>query len=109
MKGFDILKTMPEQGFLKVVSRTNDSLTSEQKALLSRRGNFFFRNGDIEQARKIFVTIGYSDGLIRVGDWYMERGNPYEAYRMYKLAPAPEKAELIIKRMAEVISRLIKE
>lgn len=107
MKGLDILKTMPEQGFLKVVSRTNESLTSEQKALLARKGNEAFGAGQIEQARKIFVTIGYSDGMIRVGDWYWEKGNPYEAYRMYKLAPAPEKAEMIIKRMAAVISRLL--
>lgn len=109
MKEWDILKKMPDQGFLKVVSRTHESLTSEQKARLAHKGEEAFQNGDIEQARKIFVTIGHTDGLVRIGDWFMQTGKPFDAYKMYRLAPAPDKAEKLVIRMAEVISRLLTE
>ena len=39
-----------------------------QKVILNRKGNVLFNSGDIEGARRIFMTTGYTDGLVRIGD-----------------------------------------
>jgi hypothetical protein len=94
-------------GFLKVTSLKNESLTSQEKAVLARKGNELFNNGDIEKAKRIFLTIGYTDGIVRIGDYYYNNKEPFEAFRMYKLAPAPEKVESLIRKMALTIQKWI--
>jgi hypothetical protein len=99
----DILKGIPEKGFLKIPEPGGVTLSPERKVILMRKGNQLFNEGDIETAGRIFMTIGYSDGLIRVGDSYYQKGEALEALRMYKAAPAQEKVDMITEKMALVI------
>jgi hypothetical protein len=79
------------------------------KAALNRKGNAFFNSGDIESARRIYLTTGYSDGLARVGDFYKSKGRLLDALRMYWIAPDHSKAEPIIMQLSELIQSMLKE
>ncbi|MDR1617995.1 MAG: hypothetical protein LBS06_02970 [Treponema sp.] len=79
------------------------------KAALNRKGNSLFNSGDIEGARRIFITTGYSDGLSRVGDRYRAAGRELDALRMYWLAPDRAKAEPLIEHLSVIIKNLLHE
>jgi hypothetical protein len=79
-----------------------------QKAALNRRGNVLFNSGDIEGARRIFMTTGYSDGLSRTGDYYKSRNMHLEALRMYWLARDKNKYEPMMMQLAGLIQNIIK-
>jgi len=109
MKRNDILDLIPEDGFLKIPESGKVPLSPERKVKLLRKGNQLFNEGDIKTAERIFITIGYTDGLIRVGDYYYSKNDPLEALRMYKAAPAPDKVEMIVTRMAQVVRKWLNE
>ena len=85
-------KQIPE-GFIKVTDQPVTSLTSEQKVILNRKGNVLFNEGNIEGARRIFITTGYSDGLTRVADTYVEKKQELKALKLYLLAHNTRKTE----------------
>jgi hypothetical protein len=97
----------PGQGFLKTSAGATIDVT--QKAALNRRGNVLFNSGRIEEARRIFLTTGYSDGISRVGDYYKSQGKVLDALRMYWIAPDRTKAEPIIMQLSEIIRHFIHE
>jgi len=103
------LDLIPKDGFFKLTRGSHPELSSAQRAALVRRGNELFNQGDLEKAKRIFVTTSYTDGLIRLGDLYMTKGRPLEAFQMYKLAPSPGKTEALIEKMSQVISGWIKD
>jgi hypothetical protein len=84
-------------------------LEGPQKAALNRKGNSLFNSGDIEAARRIFLTTGYSDGLSRIGDYYKSRGRLLDALRMYWIAPDKTKSGPIIMRLSNLLAYLIHE
>ncbi len=103
-----VLKYFPEGGLIKTVDEPNLELSPEQKVHLNRRGNALFNKGEIETARRIFQTTGYSDGLMRVGESYLGSGRPIDALKMFKLshdqprtAELAEKAALAIRKMLD--------
>lgn len=96
-------------GFIKVTDKPVQSLTSEQKVVLNRKGNVLFNEGKIEEATRIFVTTGYSDGLTRVGDVFMKKNESLQALKFYLLARNMKKAEPIFEKISGVISILLKE
>jgi hypothetical protein len=85
------------------------SIDSSLKTALNRKGNVLFNSGDIEGARRIFMTTRYSDGLSRVGDYYKSQNRLIEALRMYKMAPDQTKSEQLITKLADVIRNLIQD
>ncbi|MDR2576016.1 MAG: hypothetical protein LBC52_06185 [Treponema sp.] len=85
------------------------SVEGSDKAALNRKGNMLYNSGDIEGARRIFMTTGYSDGLSRVGDYYKSQNRLIEALRMYRIAPDRNKAEPLIEQLAGIIKVLIEE
>ncbi len=91
---------MPENvgntGFLKTV-------TPSQRSALIRKGNELFNAGEFETAKRIFITTSYSDGLIRMGDYYRKKGEPLEALKMYRIAPARKKLDLLLEETAEIL------
>lgn len=93
--------------FIKTIRRPD--IDSSQKAALNRKGNMLFNSGDIEAARRIFLTTGYSDGLVRIGDFYKSRGRDLDALRMYWLAPDRKKSEPIIEKISGIIRTLLNE
>jgi len=93
----------PKEGFLKVAAPRKVEIDSARKAALIRKGNELFNSGDIDTAKKIFLTCRYTDGIIRAGDRSYKNADYWEAYRLYALAPAPERINHLIKKMAQVI------
>ena len=108
-KNMDYQKTFEkfknQNVFTKVTSDT--PVEGSQKAALNRKGNQFFNEGNIEGARRIFMTTGYSDGLSRVGDHYKSQKKPLDALRMYWIAPDRKKSEPLIEQLAGVIQSFL--
>lgn len=101
-------KEIPD-GFIKVADRPLENLSSEQKAMLNRKGNVLFNEGRIEDARRIFITTGYSDGLIRVADIYAKKKRGLDALKLYVLAHEKAKAEPLYEKIASAIEGLLKD
>ncbi|MFP3089790.1 hypothetical protein LQZ21_05630 [Treponema sp. TIM-1] len=93
--------------FIKTVSKP--TIDGAQKAVLNRKGNVLYNSGDIEGAKRIFLTTGYSDGLVRIGDYYVSKGRDIDALRMYWIAPDHAKCEPIIERLSVIIGTLLRE
>jgi hypothetical protein len=96
-----------QSGFIKTAEKP--AIDGPQKAALNRKGNLLYNEGDIEGARRIFLTTGYSDGLVRVGDYYKSEGRALDALRMYWIAPDRTKCEPIIMQLSVLIKKLIHE
>jgi len=96
-----------QNSFVKVT--VPSPVEGSQKAALNRKGNQKFNEGDIEGAKRIFMTTGYSDGLSRVGDYYKAKSRPLEALRMYWIAPDRKKTEPIVEQAAYILQNLIHE
>ncbi|MFP3041943.1 hypothetical protein LQZ19_08990 [Treponema primitia] len=96
-----------QNGFIKTIARP--AIDGSQKAALNRKGNVLYNSGDVEGAKRIFLTTGYSDGLSRVGDYYKSQGRDLDALRMYWIAPDKNKAEPIIMRLSALIQKLMHE
>ena len=109
MDAKNILDTIPREGFLKIHGQVKKDLSGAQKTALIRRGNEFFNNGDFDTAKRIFMTTGYSDGLIRMGMHYEKNDEPLEALRMYCMAPAPDRKAALIEKCAAVIRDWIQD
>lgn len=103
-----IEKRIPD-GFIKVTDEPVKGLSSEQKVILNRKANTMFNNGNIEDARRIYITTGYSDGLTRVGDYYMNKDQSLKALKAYYLAHNSRDAEPIYDSIAKVISQLLSD
>ncbi|MDR1900718.1 MAG: hypothetical protein LBQ88_00345 [Treponema sp.] len=108
MKYQNLFDKFDEQNkFIKTVEKP--AIDGPQKAALNRKGNALFNAGDIEGAKRIFLTTGYSDGLSRIGDSYKSEGKYLDALRMYWIAPDRTKSEPIIMQLSELLKSLIHE
>jgi hypothetical protein len=105
MSAVEILKKLPRSGFLKIASDNRATLAQDKRAALIRKGNEFFNGGKYDLARRIFITTGYTDGLIRLGDYYYKRKKHLLALQIYWLAPCPEKVEFLVGKFASVVSK----
>ncbi len=97
------------EGFIKVTEKPTQTLSSEEKALLNRKGNVFFNEGNIQMARRVFLATGYSDGLTRVGDSFLKQGDELSALKMYWLAHNKSKSSALIQKAANIVSALISD
>ena len=104
-----VLRSMPSEGFLKVTRPPAADVAPALKVQLIRKGNELFGQGDLEQAKKIFVSTRYSDGMIRLGDLYAGQKDYLSAYQMYKMAPAPDRAAAMIQKLTAVLRNWLKE
>jgi hypothetical protein len=86
-----------------------EPIEGSQKAALNRKGNQLFNAGNIEAAKRVFMTTGYSDGLSRVGDFYKSKNRSLEALRMYWIAPDKKKSAPLIEQLAYVLQGLLNE
>ncbi len=104
-------KTLEENrsGFIKTVKTGSSKISPSDRIALIRKGNELFNSGKYETAKKIFVTTGYSDGLIRMGDHYVRENNHVGALKMYWMAPARDQFEQITQQAAAVISKWLEE
>lgn len=97
------------EGFIKVTDNPVKGLTAEQKVILNRKANIMYNQGNINDARRIFITTGYSDGLTRVGNYYMNKNESLNALKAYYLAHNNRDSKPIYENIAKVISMIIKE
>ena len=104
MTKYEVLKKIPRDGFLKVNLSDKTPVSESTRIALIRKGNELFNSGDVEKAKRIFLTVGYTDGITRVGDYYYQKRQPLEAYRMYWIAPAPDKVRTMTEKMASIVS-----
>lgn len=81
------------------------SVDSKTRVLLIRKGNEFFSNGDIEAAKKIFITVDYKDGIVRLGDYYFEHNDIVKACEMYFRSENSSKIESFCEQTAKVIQK----
>jgi hypothetical protein len=93
--------------FIKTTQRR--SIDGSQKVALNRKGNMLYNSGDIEGAKRIFLTTGYSDGLSRIGDYYKSQKRFIDALQMYWIAPNHNKFEEIAMELSILIKNLIHE
>ena len=100
--------SIPE-GFIKVTDQPVKALSSEQKAVLNRKGNVLFNEEKFSEASRIFITTGYSDGLTRIGDIFMKQNRSLDALRYYVLAHNNAKSAPLYEKIARILSMLIKE
>ena len=105
----ELLGKLPQEGFLKLTSSRPKELPDEQRTGLIRKGNALFNEKRYDLAKRIFITTGYSDGLIRLGDLYVKEGKPLEALRMYWLAPDREKVDVLLDGTVQVLRKWLKE
>ena len=105
----ELLGRLPKDGFLKVTVDKPSQLSDAQRVALIRKGNALFNEKKLELARKIFVTTGYSDGLIRLGDEYLQQSKPLEAFRMYLLAPDTRKVQALLEKTVGVLRHWLSE
>lgn len=106
-KKTDDFDRLSAEGFIKSTDLPVSTLGTDKKATLNRKGNEYFNKGDIETARRIFITTGYSDGLSRIGDHYADKGQELEALKLYWLAHNKRKAEPILEKLARLIETII--
>ena len=95
-------------GFIKVTDKPIKGLSPEQKVVLNRKGNVLFNEGKYDAACRIFVTTGYSDGLVRIGDLSMKQNRSLTALKYYLLANNKAKSEALYQKIAGIISILLK-
>jgi hypothetical protein len=105
----NLFERFPADGLIKTADLPLPGVESERKAKLNRKGNELFNSGDVEAARRVFQTTGYSDGLIRVGERYMAERRPLDALKMYRLARDDKRVEGLISSAALVIQFLLRE
>jgi hypothetical protein len=106
----DVFKDeLASPGFIKTGRDRGPSISAAQRIALVRKGNELFNKGSVEQAKRIFLTARYTDGLVRVGDYYMKQNQPLEAFRMYWIAPDRHKSDYLLERMAGIIRSWLAE
>ncbi len=94
---------IPKEGFIKLTSPEPAPLSPDQKSVLIRRGNSLLGEGDVQQAKRIFITIGYQDGMVRVGEKLAQDGEILAALQLFYMAREKNKARELITRMADVV------
>ncbi|MCL1818457.1 MAG: hypothetical protein FWG35_05960 [Spirochaetaceae bacterium] len=99
----------PDQGFFFRSTKPHPGLAGSDKAALVRRGNEFFNNGNLAAAKRVFLTTGYGDGLIRMGDHHYHKKEFLEAFRMYWLGKEKRKCDELIEKMVFVIREWLEE
>jgi hypothetical protein len=105
----NLFERFSSEGLIKTVDLPIGGVEPDRKVKLNRRGNELFNAGDIEAARRIFQTTGYSDGLIRIGDRYLAESRPIDALKMFRLARDDKRSEALIDKAAQVIRKLLDE
>ncbi len=107
-KSDDRINNLLSKGFLKT-SLGERVLSSENKAVLNRQGNMLFNQEKYNQATKIFLTTGYSDGLSRIGDLYYENSDRVNALKFYILAKRKDLYQPLLDDAVAVINDFLLE
>ncbi|MEM5948595.1 hypothetical protein WKV44_08565 [Spirochaetia bacterium 38H-sp] len=106
----EILKKIPKEGFLRLTEAPKrPAIGKEERVQLIRKGNELLNNGNVEDARRIFLTTDYKDGLVRIGDIYFKKNRFLDALKLYYLSGNRKKIEAITLHMAGIVKNWIEE
>ncbi len=105
----DLIKLIPKDSFLKISGLAPKQLKKDERAALIRKGNELFNKGKYDLAKRIYITTGYSDGLIRLGEYYLSVKQPLEALKMYWIAPHKKGVERMTEKAAMILSNWLKD
>lgn len=103
----ELLKKIPANGFIRTTKENAAGVSSKDRVQLVRKANEFFNQGNIEMAGRIFVHIGYGDGMIRMGDYYHEKNQFIDAMIMYHLAGDQGRLDELSERIAHALRKWI--
>ncbi|MBU1078356.1 MAG: hypothetical protein KKH98_13750 [Spirochaetes bacterium] len=84
-------------------------ISKKERAELIRKGNRLFNDGKIEKASRIFETVQYIDGLIRVGDHYYAKKELVNSLIYYKKANYQKRIEQLAPEIASICKAWIAE
>jgi hypothetical protein len=104
-----VFERFSSDSLIKSSDTPRKGLAGEEKAKLNRKGNELFNKGELETARRIFQTTGYSDGLIRMGDSYLEARQPALALKMYWLAHDEKRSAELVELAVLAIRNILHE
>lgn len=79
------------------------------RAMLIRKGNEFFSQGNIEAAKRIYITCDYKDGLVRLGDYYFGKGDVYQSCQMYFISGNESKIKLFSQKCADMVRSVLND
>ncbi|AHC14455.1 hypothetical protein [Salinispira pacifica] len=99
----------PGEGLIKTAPPKTAALSREKRSALIRKGNELYNSGNIEQAKRVFLTVHYTDGLIRIGDHYYKQNRFLQALQMYIIAPENRKREQIVEKMSRIVQNWLAE
>jgi hypothetical protein len=108
MRPDEALKRIPAEGFLKL-TREASEMPPQTRSALVRKGNELLNEGKHELAKRVFLTAGYADGLVRIGEYYEEQGEALEAFRMFWLARYRKKIDPAVERMAHAVRHWLEQ
>jgi len=102
-----VFDRFPGEGLIKSSDTPRQGMPGDEKAKLNRKGNELFNRGEVETARRIFQTTGYSDGLIRVGSSYLEASRPVDALKMFWLARDEKRSGALVEQAVQAIRKML--
>lgn len=84
-------------------------INEKDRAELIRKGNQLFNSGQIQKAAKIFETVHYMDGLIRIGDLYFKKNQILTALKYYQKAGYQKRIEQVTPQLLSVFKNWLSE
>lgn len=106
-KTTELLKKIPQNGFIKTTRENTAAVSPKERVLLIRKANEFFNQGKFEMAGRIFLYIAYGDGMVRMGDYYHDQKRFVDAMMMYHLAGDQGRLDELAQRMANALRKWI--
>jgi hypothetical protein len=100
---------IPKDGFIKIAHVGGVPMSAADRTALIRKGNALYNSGNIEVAGKIFLTVGYTDGIIRLAQYYQEKNDFVRAFLLYRQAPDEARAQALLERMVASVRMWIDE
>lgn len=97
------------RGFIRTGQPAPAAVSGAQRAQLLRKGNELFNAGNFDLAERIFTTLGYTDGLTRLGDLHFKKANYAKAADLYRRAPDPVRLAKVCQGMARVLRMWLDE
>lgn len=84
-------------------------ISEKERIELIREGNRLFNSGQVKEAGKIFQTVKYVDGLIRIGNHYYKIKQFVPALGYFRLAGYQRGIRLISREMLRVFKTWLSE
>lgn len=83
-------------------------MEGKERAELIRKGNELFNQRNIREALKLFVQADYKDGIVRIGDYFLdEKQDPLKALPLYKKGGYERGQQQVYQMIAGAVHRML--